>query len=318
LPGVPRSVPGYPDVTKTMPPTITGPAEPNDPPLAGTWLTVSNSRTALNDQITFPFASTNRFVTGLEKKDFTILEDGKPQIITNFSDEDAPVSIGFVFDSSGSVGGKLTKAQVAVKEFLKTANPDDEFFLVEVKDVPNLIQPFTKDIDGLLDVLSRTGSQGRTSLIDAIYVALHEMRKAKSTRRAIIVISDGGDNSSRYTENELKRVMREGDIQIHSMGLYEDVKIRSRSPEELAGPGFLAELSESTGGRAYELGKLLEVPDIAVRIGIMLRNQYVLGYSSQNSIRDGKYRRVQVRLRQPPGLPPLRVFWRMGYYAPAD
>jgi VWFA-related protein len=144
------------------------------------------------------------------------------------------------------------------------------------------------------------------------------MKKSRNPRKAMLVISDGGDNSSRYTEGEIRSLVREADVQIFGIGIYEPLGSRGRTAEELAGPTLLSDIAEQTGGRAYPVENLNDLPDIAAKIGIELRNQYVLGYSSTNQERDGKYRRVKVRLVQPRGLPPLRAFWRLGYYAPSQ
>jgi len=260
----------------------------------------------------------NRFVTGLEKENFKIFEAGKEQDLSQFSSEDAPLSVGVVFDCSGSMGHKLDKSRQAVAQFFKTANPEDEFFLVEFHDSAELIQPFTTSLEEIQNRLTFTQSKGRTALLDAIYLALHEMKKARNPRKALLVISDGGDNNSRYTEGEIKNLVKEADSQIYAIGIYEPVASRSRTAEELAGPGLLTDIAEQTGGRQYAVENLNELPDIASKIGVELRNQYILGYSPQNREHDGKYRRVQVKLVQPRGLPTLRAFWRLGYYAPSQ
>jgi VWFA-related protein len=260
----------------------------------------------------------NRFVTGLEKENFKIFEDRKEQDLSQFSSEDAPISVGVVFDCSGSMGGKLDKSRQAVAQFFKTANPEDEFFLVEFHDSAELVQAFTTSLEEIQNRLTFTQSKGRTALLDAIYLALHEMKKARNPRKALLVISDGGDNNSRYTEGEIKSLVKEADSQIYAIGIYEPVGARSRTAEELAGPGLLTDIAEQTGGRQYAVENLNELPDIASKIGVELRNQYILGYAPQNREHDGKYRRVQVKLVEPRGLPPLRAFWRLGYYAPSQ
>jgi Ca-activated chloride channel family protein len=260
----------------------------------------------------------NRFVTGLEKENFKLFEDKKEQELTQFSSEDAPLSIGVIFDCSGSMGHKLEKSRQAVAQFFKTANPDDEFFLVQFNDGADLIQPFTKNLEEIQNRLTFTQSKGRTALMDAVYLGLHEMKKAHNPRKALLIISDGGDNNSRYTEGEIKNLVKEADTQIYAIGIYEPMAARSRTPEEAAGQGVLTEIAEQTGGRQYSVDNLNELPDIAAKIGMELRNQYVLGYSPANTEHDGKYRRVQVKLVQPRGLPPLRAFWKQGYYAPSQ
>ncbi len=260
----------------------------------------------------------NRFVTGLDKEHFRLQEDNVDQIITHFASEDAPLSVGIVFDTSGSMGAKIQKSKQAVAQFCKTANPQDEFFLVQFNSAPELTVSFTTDTEEIQNRLTWTQSRGRTALLDAVYLALHEMKKSHNPRKALLVISDGGDNSSRYTESEIKNLVREADVQIFGIGIYEPLGSRGRTAEELAGPSLLSDIAEQTGGRSYPVENLNDLPDIAAKIGIELRNQYVLGYSSTNQERDGKYRRVKVKVVQPRGLPPLRAFWRLGYYAPSQ
>jgi VWFA-related protein len=261
----------------------------------------------------------NRFVTGLEKEHFRIFEDKVEQKVSYFSSEDAPISIGLVFDTSGSMGSKLQKSRQAVAQLMKTANPEDEFFLVQFNDRPELAVSFTHDTDELQNRLTFLQSKGRTALLDAVYLAINTMKKGShNPRKALVIISDGGDNSSRYTESEIKNLVREADVQIYAIGIFEPAGSRGRTAEELAGPTLLTDIAEQTGGRHFPVENLSELPDIAAKIGIELHNQYVLGYEPSNAEKDGKYRHVQVKLVQPKGLPPLRAFWRLGYYAPTQ
>jgi len=260
----------------------------------------------------------NRFVTGLEKEHFRVFEDKIEQQISYFASEDAPLSIGLVFDTSGSMGSKLGKSRQAVAQFFKTANPEDEFFLVQFNDRPELIQDFTTNLEDIQNRLTFTQAKGRTALLDAVYMALHKMKKARNPRKALLIISDGGDNSSRYTESEIKNLVREADVQIYAIGIFEPVSSRGRTAEELSGPGLLNELAEQTGGRHFAVENLNELPDVAAKIGIELRNQYILGYSPVSKERDGKYRKVLVKLVAPKRMPPLRAFFRQGYYAPVQ
>jgi VWFA-related protein len=260
----------------------------------------------------------NRFVTGLERENFRLFEDKSEQKLTHFASEDAPLSVGLVFDTSGSMGSKLDKSRQAVAQFFKTANPEDEFFLIQFNDRPEVVVDFTTHVEDIQNRLTFTQSKGRTALLDAVYMALHKMKKAKNPRKALLIISDGGDNSSRYTESEIKKLVQEADVQIYAIGIFEPMGSRGRTPEELSGPGLLSEIAEQTGGRHFPVDNLNELPDVAAKIGMELRNQYILGYTPTNQGRDGKYRRVQVKLVQPRGLPPLRATWRLGYYAPTQ
>jgi Ca-activated chloride channel homolog len=278
-------------------------------------LRIDTTLVQINVTVTDPL---NRFVTGLEKEHFRLFEDKVGQNILDFSSEDAPLSIGLVFDTSGSMGPKLQKSREAAMQFFKTANPDDEFFLIEFNDRPQLVVPFTTDTEDISNRLTFAQSKGRTALLDGVYLAMHEMKKARNPRKAILIISDGGDNNSRYTESEIKNAVREADVQIYGIGIFEPMGSRGRTPEELMGPSLLSEVAELTGGRSYNVENLNELVDIAAKIGIELRNQYVLYYSPKNQARDGKYRHVNVKLVQPRGLPPLKAFFRLGYYAPSQ
>ena len=259
----------------------------------------------------------SRLVTGLGKEHFKLLEDKANQEITQFGAEDAPLSLGIVFDASGSMGYKMGKAREAVAQFFRTANPEDEFFLVQFNDRPELMGGFTRSLEEIQNRLTFTQSKGRTALLDAIYLAINQMKEAANTKKALLVISDGGDNSSRYSGREIKRLVKEADVQIYAIGIFEPVSSRGRTPEELSGPSLLTEIAEQTGGRQFPVENLNELPDVAARIGIELRNQYVLGYVPTNQKKDGKWRRVRVTLAKIRGMPPLRAHYRLGYYAPS-
>jgi len=260
----------------------------------------------------------NRPVTGLEKEHFKVFDDKVEQTVTHFAMEDEPLAVGLVFDISGSMGPKLRRARLAASAFFRTANPEDEFFLVEFNDQPKLVVPLTRDTQEIQNQLTFAQSKGRTALLDAILLALNEMKKSTMKRKALLIISDGGDNSSRYTEGEVRNRVREGDVLIYAIGIFEPYGSRGRSPEELNGPGLLTDVSEQTGGRHLPVEDLAELSDVAAKIGIELRNRYVLGYSPTDQQRDGRYHHVRVQLVAPHGLPPLRAYWRLGYYAPVE
>ncbi len=256
----------------------------------------------------------NRPVTGLEKENFRIFDDKAEQTITQFAMDDEPVAVGLVFDTSGSMGEKLRTSRLAAKAFFRTSNEDDdEYFLVQFDDSPRLVVPMTKDAGGIESKLLYSKSKGSTALLDALLLALHEMRKSKKRKKALLVISDGGDNHSRYTTSEAQRIIRESDVLIYAIGVFGG----GATAEEFGGPQLLAKIAEGTGGRLYE-AVTPDLPDIASKIGVDLRNRYILGYSPQNQARDGKYHRVDVRLVPPRGLPKLVAHWRTGYFAPSE
>lgn len=257
----------------------------------------------------------NRPVTGLEKEHFKLFDDHVEQTVTQFGMEDDAVAVGLIFDTSGSMGPKLRVARLAASEFFETANPDDEFFLVEFNDHPSLVTPLTSDTEEIQNQLTFAQSKGRTALLDALALSLHELKRSTKKRKALLIISDGGDNASRYTERELRRMVREGDVLIYAVGIYEPFAVRGRSPEEAAGPGLLSDLAGQTGGTHFP-AELEELPDIAAKIGVAMRNRYVLGYSPSDHQRDGRYHRVEVKVVPPRGLPKLSAHWRLGYFAP--
>jgi Ca-activated chloride channel homolog len=268
----------------------------------------------VNVTVTDPY---NRLVTGLEADNFRIFEDNVEQEVVNFSSEDVPISIGVILDLSGSMSNKAGKAKEAAIQFFKTANPQDEFLLIGFNERVELISPFTNSIEDLQSRILSVSSKGRTALLDAIYLGLSQMKGAHNGKRALLIISDGGDNSSRYNEADIKRLVREADTQLYSIGIFDPLGYRSRTPEELNGPSLLSELTQLTGGRAFALENFNDLPDIAAKIGMELRNQYILGYRPSNKAHDARWRKVKVKLRTPKGLPPLTAYAKTGYYAPS-
>lgn len=256
-------------------------------------------------------------VSDLRKEDFRVFEDGVEQTITDFALEDTPASVGFLFDSSASMRNKMRQSSEAAAAFFQTANRDDEFFLVEFNESAKLSVPFTSDAKEVYRRVSRVKPIGRTSLLDAVHLALVQMKRAVHTRKAIVIVSDGGDNRSRYTVAEIKSATRESEVQVYSMGIFDPVDQRKRTPEEKNGPRLLGELAEESGGQYFSVDDLDGLPAIAAQIGEQLRSQYLLGYSPANPDRDGKYRQIKVTLAHPAQTAALDVRYRRGYYAPA-
>ncbi|MGO8986056.1 MAG: VWA domain-containing protein [Terriglobales bacterium] len=257
----------------------------------------------------------NRLVTGLDRENFNLFEGKEQQEIKTFSSEDAPVSIGVIFDMSGSMVSKIERAREAVIEFFKTANPQDEFFMIAFADKPEQLSDFTSSVDDIQGRLLYTIPRGRTALLDAIYLGVTKMRKAKYPKKALLIISDGGDNHSRYTEGEIRSMVKEADILIYAIGIYDHY---FATQEERLGPGLLSDVTELTGGRAFTIDNPNDLADVTTKIGIELRNQYVLGYRPKNPGHDGKWRKIRVKLVPPKGLPPLKVYAKTGYYAPTE
>jgi len=187
----------------------------------------------------------NRLVTGLEKPNFQLFEGNSPQEIRSFSSEDAPVSLGVIFDSSGSMNSKMDRAKDAVIEFFKTANPQDEFFMITFSDEPEEVSDFTSSVDEIQNKLVFAVPRHRTALLDAIYMGVSKMRKAKYAKKALLIISDGGDNHSRYTENEIRSMVKEADVMVYAIGIYDRY---ASAEEERLGPQLLSDITELTGG----------------------------------------------------------------------
>ena len=268
----------------------------------------------VNVTVTDPY---NRLVTGLEQDNFRVFEDNTEQEVVTFSAEDVAISIGVIFDLSGSMANKVGKAREAALQFFKTANPSDEFFLVSFNERAELTSAFTNSVEDLQSRMMLTVAKGRTALLDAIYLGLSQMRGAHNAKRALLIISDGGDNHSRYNESDIKRLVKEADTQLYAIGIFDPLGYRNRTPEELNGPSLLSEITEMTGGRVFAVEKLEELPDIATKIGMELRNQYVVGYHPSNKAHDARWRKIKIKLRAPRGLPPLNVYAKTGYYAPS-
>jgi Ca-activated chloride channel family protein len=262
--------------------------------------------------------TTNRFVLGLQKKDFRLLEDGAEQTIAHISGEDVPLSVGLVFDISGSMDNKLRISRQAAVQFLKTMNPEDEVFLVAFGDHAELVSGFTRKVGEIENKVMSLQPSGLTALLDAVEMSLREMKKARNPRKTIVIISDGGDNHSRYTSGEIRSLVREADVQLYAMGIFEPSLFIGMTKEEVSGPRLLAEIAEQTGGRVLAATDPNDLPSVAARIGIELRNQYVLAYAPKGESRDGQYRKVEVRVTEPAGLPGLKLRWRRGYYPPSQ
>jgi Ca-activated chloride channel homolog len=255
----------------------------------------------------------HRPVVGLDQQNFQLFEDKKAQEIKNFSSEDTPVSVGILVDVSGSMSYKLERAREAVIQFCDQANPQDEFFMITFADTPQVTTDFTTNAEHLENDLLTVRSKGQTSLLDAIYMGVKKMRSARYPRKALLILSDGGDNHSRYTEKDVKTVLREGDVMIYTVGTYERYV---STQEELLGPELLRTVAGLTGGQAFSISNASELPEVTRNIGTQLRHQYMLAYQPQSPQHDGKWHKVSVKLRLPKKLNYLlHVEARPGYYA---
>jgi Ca-activated chloride channel family protein len=256
----------------------------------------------------------NRIVIGLGRDDFELIDGKRSQNIRHFSREDTPASVGIILDCSGSMKSKMERAREALAELFKTANSQDEFFLMKFADRPEEVADFTSSVDDLQSQMILGVSKGRTALLDAVYMGLTKMRQARYQKRALVIISDGGDNHSRYTEGEIKALVKEADVTIYAIGIYDRY---FATHEELLGPGLLSDIASLTGGRAYTIDNPNDLPVVARRIGIELRDQYMLGYNPSNIPKDGKWHKIKVRVRARKNFPHLNVYAKKGYYSPA-
>jgi Ca-activated chloride channel family protein len=257
----------------------------------------------------------NRFVTGLEKEHFQIFEDKVEQKISQFSNEDVPASIGLLFDVSNSMTEKLARAKDAAVAFLKTSNPQDEFFLVTFSDRPKVDEEFTSDIGEIQNRLAYKSSKGCTTLYDSVYLALEKLKKSHNPKKAILLITDGEDTCSRYVLANVKSAVKESDTQIFAIGIVS--AYYSELSQGRVGRAVLEEMAEMTGGKAYFPSSVYELEDICTKIAIELKNQYILGYTPANATRDGRWRKIRVKINAPKGLPTLSIRSKSGYYAPA-
>jgi Ca-activated chloride channel family protein len=244
-------------------------------------------------------------VTDLSPDAFRVLEDNVEQQVVSFHREEGPVSVGFIFDASSSMKNRVDRSVAAIKSFVDTFTKGDEFFLIRFSDQPTLVTGFTPDPNEILREMASIQPLGWTALNDAIWFGVQTMRHAKNSRRALIVLTDGGDNNSRYSDSELRKLVQESDVRVYSIGLFE----RSH---------FLELLGSESGGRAFWAHRLENLPDTVEKLSREFRNQYVLGYYPKESQKDGKYRRVRVEMIETIKRMPLNVFWRRGYYSPAE
>jgi Ca-activated chloride channel family protein len=255
-----------------------------------------------------------RIVSGLRPENFRLWEDRVEQKIEYFSEEDVPMSLGLIFDISGSMSEKLSKARDAAVTFLKMGSPEDEYFLVEFSDAPKVTEDITTDVSRLQNHLVFAHAKGMTALFDAVYVGLEKLRTGTNTKKALLVITDGEDNHSRYTFSDVKEFARERDVQIFAIGIVDPVS--SVLVEGSNGRAVIEDLVAITGGRAFFPESVYELEDICAKIALELKNQYVIGYHPGNTEKNGKWRKIRVKLSPPKGLPSLSVRSKTGYYAP--
>lgn len=272
---------------------------------------VKTDLVSLTLTVTDPYG---RYVSGLTKGAFTIIDNNQEQEITYFSDADAPVSVGIVFDVSGSMSGeKIAKARKALERFIGTSHPSDEYFLIAFNNRAQLLMDRTRDGEAVLRKLTLVKPKENTALYDAVYLGTERVTRGTHPKRAMLIISDGQDNASRYNFGEVRRLLKESDVVTYSVGIMD--RGDSASSLGMQGQAFLDELSSVTGGKAFYPQTDIEMDEIFERIALELRNQYSIGYTPKDFQPDGKWRKVKVKIKPPRGLPRLTVRSREGYYA---
>jgi Ca-activated chloride channel family protein len=307
-----------PAVTKTPPGTA--PQKPDTKiQLPGGEADDKNPIITNTDLITFTVTVTDiygRFVSGLGKKAFSIFDDKTQQEISFFSDDDAPVSVGIVFDLTGSMSGeKVRRAREALAHFIQTSHEMDEYFLVTLQNGRTyLALDHTRDGNGILDKLTFVQTKGNTAFYDSVYLAAERVQRGANPKRAVLVISDGQDNNSRYTFNDLRKALRESDVAVYAIGIEES----GNGSLAMEGSGILDEIAAVSGGKAFFPRSAAEMDDIFEQIALELRHQYSIGYRPPNFVSDGKWHRIKVKVAPPRGLPRLFVRSKEGYFAIAN
>jgi Ca-activated chloride channel family protein len=255
----------------------------------------------------------NRPVLGLQKQDFKVYENNTPEQVQYFSAEEAPISVGLLLDTSKSMTNKFVTERAAAEEFFKNANPQDDYFVITFADRPRLQTTSITSIEDVQETLTAGTPEGHTALLDAIYLALARMRSARYERRALLIISDGADNHSRYGLREVRRLVEEANVDVYAIGIFDSVLFRSF--EEFMGRRWLAEITDVTGGHTVAADSLDKVPELAAAVSRQMRNQYVLGYRPQNVSRDGKWRKIKVHVAPAAGTKRVQTHYRKGYLA---
>jgi Ca-activated chloride channel family protein len=255
-----------------------------------------------------------RYVSGLQQNAFKVFDDKEEQEITYFSDDDAPVSVGIVFDLSGSMSGdKISRARQALSRFIETSHNSDEYFLIGFNSRAQLLMERTRNGDAVLDKLTFIQTKGQTALYDACYLGVEKVQRGAHPKRAIILISDGQDNNSRYNFGEVRKLLKESDVVLYGIGILGGSD--PGSTEGMLGQSILDELASVSGGKAFFPNSAAEMDEIFERIALELRHQYSIGYRPKSFANDGKWHKLKVKVTPPRGLPRLFVRSREGYYA---
>jgi len=279
--------------------------EPNQGPIL-----VSTDLISLTVSVT---DSSGHSISGLKQDAFTVFDEKQPQQITFFSDDDAPVSIGILFDLTGSMSGaKIRRATTALSYFFETSDNQDEYFLITLQNGRAFLSmDSTRDSKAVLDKLSLVEPKGNTALFDGARLAVEKVERGIHPKRALLIISDGEDNNSRYTLKDIRNLLKESDVSIYCIGIEES----GYGKLALSGSNTLDEMARISGGQAFFPRGKAEMDDSFVHIANELRHQYSIGYKPNNFKSDGSWHRVKVKVNGQRGLPKLFVRTREGYFA---
>ena len=247
--------------------------------------------------------SYGRFVTGLKKDNFQVYDNKVKQEIAHFTDDDAPLTLGIVYDVSGSMNDLTNRSFQALRRFFEISHEDDEYFIVAFNDKPKLVQDFTTSPSEIMSRVIFVKAKGSTALFDATYIAIEKAKQGRHAKKALLIISDGEENHSRYSGKELRHLLQESGVLIYSIGI----------SNLMLGAGTLKQLSGESGGRAFFPFQESEFTDIYTRIAIMLRHQYVIGFYPSDTTSKGKWHDVQIKLTAPKGLGRLSLSYKKGY-----
>jgi len=261
-----------------------------------------------------------RPVNSLTKDHFQIFEDNTQQQIKLFKHEDIPLSLGLVIDNSGSMRNKRERVNSAALSFVRESNPEDETFIVNFDDSAYLEQDFTGSIGDLIDALDNLDTRGETALYDAVYLSVDHAKAGKKDKKAILLISDGEDNVSKYGFNKVIEALRESKVTLYAIGLLEDNDQRGglfKKPPSKKAKEALDKFAEMTGGQAFFPKSLDEVEELVKTIAHDLRNHYTIGYTPTNRKLDGSWREIRVKVNPPKNVSKVTVRTKQGYYAPA-
>jgi Ca-activated chloride channel homolog len=258
-------------------------------------------------------------VLDLHKEDFRLFEGDDEAQVRYFFAQDTPISVGVVVDLSSSMKNKVDRVREAVDEFFKNADPADDYFVVTFANRPRLLANTTTSIPTIQSKLAGMEAKGNTALADAIYLSLLKLHSAKYQRKALVVISDGGDNASRNSLRKVKNLAKEADAQVYAIDVCDAPSVLfTKKLEERFGRQWLSQVSEVSGGRTIAVDNANKIPDAAAQISLELRNQYVLGFRPSNLATDGKWRKIKVHVSRKDDPLPLQLYYKTGYMARND